>query len=147
MRQFRTMRQLQSLDAWRAGQDLAERAYVLTLQPALHRHFALVDQIRRAAISIPANIAEGYALGTTTQFVRYLGISLGSAAELGSHLEILRRLKLTDEAHVSEAAALCVRVISMLVGLLRKLGRQSTSRFPFPVSRFPLRTHAPGSPS
>jgi four helix bundle protein len=135
------MRQLESLDAWRAGQDLAERAYLLTVQPALSRHFALVDQIRRAAISIPANIAEGYALGTTTQFVRYLRISLGSAAELGSHLEILRRLKLTEGPEVSEAAVLCARVISILIGLLRKLGRRSTSPIPFPASRVPLKTH------
>jgi hypothetical protein len=106
------MRQLQSLDAWRAGQDLAEQAYVLTVRPALHRHFALID-----------------------------------AAELGSHLEILRRLKLIEEPAVSEAAALCTRVISMLVGLLRKIGPRSSSRFPFPVSRFPIKTHAPESSS
>jgi four helix bundle protein len=137
------MRQLQSLDVWRAARDLAERAYVLTMQPDLNRHFALIDQIRRAAISIPANIAEGYALGTTTQFVRYLRISLGSAAELGSHLEVLRRLRLAEEAPLSEAAALCERVISMLVGLLRKLCSRSTSRIPFPVSRFPVKTTAP----
>ena len=131
------MRQLQSLDAWRTAHDLCEAAYRLTTDAALNRHFALVDQMRRAALSIPANIAEGYALGTTTQFVRYLRISLGSAAELGSHLEVLRRLQLLDEAQVSEATALCTRVIAMLVGLLRKIGRRSTSRFPFPVSRFP----------
>ncbi|PYO76083.1 MAG: four helix bundle protein [Gemmatimonadetes bacterium] len=59
IRHFHTMRQVQSLDAWRASQDLAARAYVLTVRPALHRHFALIDQIQRAAISIPANIAEG----------------------------------------------------------------------------------------
>ncbi|HZH79918.1 MAG TPA: four helix bundle protein [Gemmatimonadales bacterium] len=141
------MRQLESLDAWRAAQDLAERAYLLTVQPALARHFALVDQIRRAAISIPASISEGYALGTTTQFVRYLRISLGSAAELGSHLEILRRLKLIEEPDVSEAAALCTRVISMLIGLLRKLGRRSTSPIPFPASRIPVKSHAPESSS
>src|SRR5712691_4554181 len=131
------MRHLQSLDVWRAAHDLTEVAYRLTTEPALSRHFALIDQIRRAALSIPANIAEGYALGTTTQFVRYLRISLGSAAELGSHLEMLRRLKLADATQVSEAATLCTRVISMLVGLLRKLGHQSRSRFPFPVSRVP----------
>jgi four helix bundle protein len=141
------MRQLHSLDVWRGAQDLAEVAYRLTTQATLSRHFALVDQMRRASISIPANIAEGYALGTTTQFVRYLRISLGSAAELGSHLEILRRLKLTEETPVSEAATLCDRVIAMLVGLLRKLGRKSTSRFPFPASRFPIKRGDPTSPS
>jgi four helix bundle protein len=137
------MKQLQSLDVWRAAHDLAELAYGLTAEAALHRHFALVDQMRRAALSIPANIAEGYALGTTTQFVRYLRIALGSAAELGSHLEVLRRLDLVDATRVSDAAALCKRVIAMLVGLLRKLGRKSASRIPFPDSRFPITTPHP----
>ena len=140
------MRQLQSLDVWRTAHDLCEAAYRLTDAPALNRHFALVDQMRRAALSIPANIAEGYALGTTTQFVRYLRISLGSAAELGSHLEVLRRLKLIEDGPVSSAITLCSRVIAMLVGLLRKLGRRSTSRFPFPVSRFSVKSE-PEEPS
>jgi len=86
------VRQLEALDVWRGALDLAEVAYRLTMEAPLQRHFALVDQVRRAAISIPANIAEGYALSTTMQFVRCLRISLGSASELRSHLELIRRL-------------------------------------------------------
>src|SRR5439155_614441 len=59
------MRNLESFDAWKLGQDLATLAYQLTLSPKLDRHFALKDQVRRAALSIPGNIAEGYAWGTT----------------------------------------------------------------------------------
>src|SRR5205823_10825978 len=134
------MRQLESLDAWRAGQDLAEAAYRLTMESPLDQHFKLVDQIRGAAISIPANVAEGYALSTTSQFVRCLRISLGSAAELRTHLELTQRLNLADAHRVAEGITLCLRVISILVGLLRKLERRSGSRFPFPVSRFPPKT-------
>jgi four helix bundle protein len=141
------MRQLESLDAWRTGQDLAEAAYRLTMERPIDQHFKLVDQIRRAAISIPANIAEGYALSTTSQFVRCLRISLGSAAELRAHLELAQRLKLADTHRVAEGITLCLRVISILVGLLRKLERRSGSRFPFPISRFPAKTADPAKPS
>lgn len=117
------------------------------MSPPLSKHFALSDQIRRAAISIPANIAEGYALGTTVQFIRCLRISLGSAAELRSHLDITKRMGLTDASHIDSAIALTIRVIAILVGLLRKLDRQLGSRFPFAVSRVPLKQRHPESAS
>src|SRR5881392_3367852 len=115
------MRQLEQLDAWRVAQELAETAYRLTMTSPLDRHFGLMDQIRRAAISIPANMAEGYALSTTAQFVRCLRIALGSASELRSHLSLLQRLRLTPETDVTQGIDLSNRTISMLVGLLRKL--------------------------
>lgn len=117
------MRQLEKFDAWRLAHDLAAAAYGLTLEQPLCRHFALIDQIRRAAISIPANIAEGYALATRPQFVRCLRISLGSAAELSSHLRLVERLALAHRAALREARELCARTISVIVGLLRKLSR------------------------
>ena len=133
------MRQLESLDAYRTAQDLAAQAYGLTLSGPLSKHFALIDQIRRACISVPANIAEGYALGTTLQFIRCLRISLGSAAELRSPLDITKRLQLAGSSELDSAIALAMRVISILVGLLRKLDRNTRSRVPFPVSRVPIK--------
>src|SRR5438309_7817562 len=88
------MRKLQKLDTWRGAQELARVAYLLTTAPTVSKHFALVDQIRRAAISVPANTAEGYALGSTPQFVRCLKIALGSSTELLSHLTLLESLHL-----------------------------------------------------
>ncbi len=140
------MRQLESLDAWRTAQELAEAAYRLTMTSPLDRHFALIHQIRRAALSIPANMAEGYALSTTEQFIRCLRISLGSAAELRAHLDLVRRLKLAEGQATAQAIDLCTRAISLVVGLLRKLGQRSRSRFPFPVSRFPIK-HDPATSS
>ena len=131
------MRQLEQLDAWRVAQELAETAYRLTMTSPLDRHFGLMDQIRRAAVSVPANMAEGYALSTTEQFIRCLRISLGSAAELRTHLDLVRRLELAEHDATVQAISLSTRVISLVVGLLRKLGQRSRSRFPFPVSRFP----------
>ena len=58
---FTVVRKLDSLEAWRHGRQLSRDAYRLTLATPLSRHFSLADQIRRAAASIPANVAEGYA--------------------------------------------------------------------------------------
>jgi four helix bundle protein len=133
------VKQLESLDAYRTAQELAVAAYSITMSPPLSKHFALSDQIRRAAISVPANIAEGYALGTTVQFIRCLRISLGSAAELRSHLDITRKMGLANASGIDAASALSIRVISILVGLLRKLSSRLGARVPIPVSRVPIK--------
>src|SRR5436853_4720757 len=96
------MKQLASLEAWKCANALARSAYRLTLQAPLSHHFGLSDQIRRAAVSVPANLVEGYALGTTMQFVRCLRIAFGSAAELHCHLEIARDLGLVAKGAKEE---------------------------------------------
>src|SRR5256886_10277244 len=100
------VRKLDSLQAWTVARQVARSAYRLTLDPPLNRHFGLTDQIRRAAASIPANIAEGYALGTTAQFIRFLRIALGSGTELCTHLELVRDLALAPTEGVAEALEL-----------------------------------------
>ncbi len=122
------MRQLESLEAWRLANQLARQAYRLTMQKPLSQHFGLADQIRRAASSVPANMVEGYALGTTVQFVRCLRIAFGSAAELRVHIEIARDLELVSATEADPLIELASRVIRLLVGLLRKLGARTPER-------------------
>ena len=99
---------------------MAVIAYRLTLEPPLSRHFSLVDQIRRAAPSVPANVAEGYGLATKPQFVRCLRIALGSAMELRTHLEIVQDLELSAKPEpVAEALRRCERLIGLTIGLIR----------------------------
>ena len=128
------MQKLGSLEAWNRGRQLSRIAYRLTLEGRLVRHYGLSDQIRRAAAAIPANIAEGYALATTPQFVRCLRIALGSATELHTHLELAAELELVAGEKAKEAISLCDRVIALLIGLIRRLGSRST----LPASPFPL---------
>ena len=140
------MKQLASLQAWICANQLARSAYRLTLEKPLSRHFGLSDQIRRTAVSVPANMVEGYALGTTIQFIRCLRIALGSAAELHCHLEIARDLGLVMQSAVEPDLQLALRVVRLLVGLLRKLGARTPTPFPFPHSPFPIRKgHRVGS--
>lgn len=127
------MRKLESLKAWKKSQELAHVAYNLTMMPNLRHHFALIDQIRRAALSVPANIAEGYALASTPQFIRCIRISLGSAAELLSHLEVLQRLAIVPSDSVTTAINLTDATLSLLVGLLKALNRRSSHASPFPL--------------
>ena len=134
------MKQLESLEAWKCGQNLARSAYRLTLGDPLKRHFGIADQIRRAATSIPANMVEGYALGTTAQFIRCLRISLGSTAELLSHLKISMDLELIPKPDGETTIALTERTLRLLIGLLRSLDA-NRRRSPFPSPHSPKQRH------
>ena len=130
------MKQLETLEAWKCGQELARAAYRLTLRSPLSAHFGMADQIRRAATSIPANMVEGYALGTTAQFIRCLRISLGSTAELHSHLKISMDVELLPKADGASIVALAERTLRLLIGLLRSL-HSRPRRTPFPSPHSP----------
>ncbi len=119
------MRRLNTLEAWRVGVALSRSAYRLTLTAPLNRHFELAGQIRRAAVSLPANIAEGYGLGTRPQFIRCLRISLGSAYELAGHLDLAVEVGLADKAAVASVREETRHLIRLLVGLLKRLGART----------------------
>jgi four helix bundle protein len=84
--QSRAVRHHEDLRVWHEGTELAKKVYrVSALLPATER-FGLTTQMRRAAVSIPANIAEGAARGSSAEFSRFAAIALGSLAELHTHL-------------------------------------------------------------
>ena len=76
------MGRYQDLQVWQKGKPLAVWVYRVTNQGQFGRDFGLRDQIRRAAVSIPSNIAEGDELGTNTQAIRHFYIAKGSNAEV-----------------------------------------------------------------
>jgi len=78
--------------AWRESMSLAEIVYRATEGFPKAESFGLVNQIRRCAISIPSNIAEGAARNSTREFVQFLGISCGSLSELETQIELATRL-------------------------------------------------------
>ena len=79
---------LGSLLAWQSARKLARAAYGMTIGNRFKHHYSPANQIRRAAASVLANIAEGYGLGTKAQLIRCLRISLGSAYELKCHVDL-----------------------------------------------------------
>lgn len=94
MRDFRTMR------IWREGISLTVSAYELANSLPVDERFGLKSQIKRAAVSIPSNIAEGCSRASNKEFKHFLEISLGSAFEVESDMEIASRLKMIpDQDH------------------------------------------------
>ena len=81
-----------SLKAWQQAIDLVEHVYAETAKFPRDELFALTSQMRRAAVSVPANIAEGAARSGTKELVRFLSIASASLSELDTHVEIARRL-------------------------------------------------------
>ena len=74
------------MHAWQSARNLVKLIYEITKQPDFNRDFALRDQIRRAAISVMSNIAEGFGTGTDAEFVRFLGYARRSTSEAQSQL-------------------------------------------------------------
>ena len=90
------MHNLKELKIWHKAIDLATEVYRLTVDFPKEEKYGLTSQIRRAAISIPSNIAEGAGRNTNKEFNHFLGISNGSAYELQTQLIISKNLDLVD---------------------------------------------------
>ena len=91
------IRDNKDLHVWQKGTELAKQVYLLTNRFPSEEKFGLVSQMRRAAISVPSNIAEGAARNFGRELYRYLGIAMGSLAELETQLELAIRLKYLPE--------------------------------------------------
>lgn len=88
------------LIVWQRGHELTLMLYKASEKFPRHEMFGLTSQMRRSAVSVEANIAEGYALGTGPNYLRHLNISVGSLAETESHIEIAHDLEyLSDETY------------------------------------------------
>jgi four helix bundle protein len=104
--------------------EVVERVYQATRQFPSHEIYALTHQIQRAAVSIPANIAEGHARNSTKEYLRHLSFSLGSLAELETLLMVAIRLKYGEAAHLESLLATLDELGRMLRGLQRSLKRR-----------------------
>ena len=111
----------EDLEVWQLAMSVAETCYGLTASFPRDEIYGMTAQIRRAAVSVPANIAEGYGRDQTGNFIHFLRIAQGSARELETHLLLSSRLKLTEPAAIVEARTNAVRVSKMLRALIRSL--------------------------
>lgn len=83
-----TITRFEDIRAWQTARALTQQIYRLSNQGAFARDFGLRDQMRRAAVSIMSNVAEGFESGSRAQFVRYLGLAKASAGELRAQLYV-----------------------------------------------------------
>ena len=102
------------LTVWQKSMDLVVEIYrIVKLLPPEER-YALSDQMRRAAVSIPSNIAEGNARGSKKDYANFLSIAKGSSAELQTQCQICVRLNFVKEENIQTALSLCDEVGRML---------------------------------
>ena len=115
------MKNHKDLEVWKEAVELAVACYDITKAFPQVEQFGLASQMRRAAISIASNIAEGAARAGSKEFVQFLYISLGSASELDTQIEIAKKIGL---GNISEMEALQLKVNGvsrMLQGLIRSV--------------------------
>ena len=106
---------------WQKGMTLAKIVYRLTSRFPQEERYGLISQMRRAAISVPSNIAEGQARRGTNEFLQFLSIAEGSLAELDTQLALSVELGFTPQAEVEPALKEIDELQKMLVALKRKL--------------------------
>ena len=115
------------LDVWKKAMDLAAQVYPLTARFPKEELYGLTSQIRRSAVSIPSNIAEGAARHSRKEFIQFLHIASGSVAELETQLLLAIRMGFISSgsiiSHVEE-------VRKLLLGLLRSLKKKPITHHP-----------------
>jgi four helix bundle protein len=107
--------------------ELALDAYDLTKSFPDAERFGLTSQTQRAASSVPANIAEGHAIGLPKPFIKHLRIATGSVAELETHSQLAMRLNYVQGSRVNQFLDHCMEVRRMLRGLLSSIQRRTRS--------------------
>ena len=113
------------LDVYKKSVEMVVEVYGLTAKFPKEEMFGLVSQIRRSATSVPSNIAEGSARNSAKDYVRFLYIALGSAAELETQLLIASRLNFIQQADYEIFSQKINTISKMLQGLIRHNKKKS----------------------
>jgi len=111
------------LEAWKQSMDLVVEIYKATEQLPKQEIYGLTNQVRRAAVSIPCNIAEGAARQTKKEFTNYLHIAQGSLSELDTQIELARRLGFLDDESWRIHDKRMERIDKTISGLIHHLTR------------------------
>lgn len=115
------MHDFKNLKVWQKAMDIAQATYKLCAQFPDAERYGLISQMRRAAVSIPSNIAEGAGRNSNGEFRQFLGIAVGSAYELETQFLLAGRLLYLNETEVEPITAQLVELQKMLYGLKNSL--------------------------
>ena len=115
------VRSYRDLIAWQNAMDLVAGVYRVTEPLPAREQFGLSNQMHRASVSIPSNIAEGQGRGTTKDYVHFLHISRGSLQELETQLLLAQRLSFAGESDVQRLLSVCDEVSRLVSGLINAL--------------------------
>ncbi|MDH5669886.1 MAG: four helix bundle protein [Nitrospira sp.] len=119
------------LDVWKKAMELATQVYSLTSQFPKEELYGLTAQLRRSAVSIPSNIAEGAARHSRKEFIQFLHIASGSIAELETQLLLASRIGFRPTDTILTQAE---EVRKMLLGLIRSLKKKPITHHSSPIS-------------
>jgi four helix bundle protein len=119
------MRPHENLDVWVKAVDFVVSVYRVTEAFPKEEKFGLTSQVRRASVSIPANIAEGAARTSSKEFMHFLSNAQGSASEVETELLIARRLSFLEEGEYAKLRLSLDEIGRMLTGLRKHLKRRS----------------------
>jgi four helix bundle protein len=115
------MESFRELIVWQKAMSLVEEVYVVNSGFPSSEKYSLTDQVRRAAVSVPSNIAEGYGRQSTRDYIRCLLIARGSLYEVRTQLEIAQRLRYISTDLFSPLDSLAIEIERMLTVLITKL--------------------------
>jgi four helix bundle protein len=113
----------EDIDAWKKARELTKEIYRVTTATTFSRDFTLCNQIRRAAISIMSNIAEGFERRGDNEFRRFLSIAKGSLGELRTQLIIANDVELLPDEDFKKLSALALEVGRMLSGFIKYIAQ------------------------
>jgi four helix bundle protein len=122
-----TVQHYRELKVWQAAMSLAEECYAATKNFPREELFGLTSQIRRAAASVPANIAEGQGRQHTKEFLNFLSVARGSLMEVETHLLLSQRVGLLNQTTLDSLLTMSAEISRMLSGLRRALEKRVTS--------------------
>ena len=116
-----TWKSFEEMECWKEAGRLVCRVYEATREGAFERDFALRDQIRKSAISVPSNIAEGFERDSAKAFISFLYIAKGSCGELRTQLYLARKLGYLQAAQMRDLVAQAKRTSRLIAGVVAYL--------------------------
>ncbi|HEY0048674.1 MAG TPA: four helix bundle protein [Pyrinomonadaceae bacterium] len=119
-----TFKRFEEIQAWQKAREITKKIYSMSNKDNFSKDFSLRDQMKRASVSIMANIAEGHGRRTTTEFANFLNIARGSAIELQSHLYVALDLNYIEQTEFREAYEMLDEVSRMTLSLAQYLRKK-----------------------
>ena len=113
-----TIVRFEDIEAWQIGRELTRVVYRVSRRGEFARDFALRDQIRRAAISVTSNIAEGFERGGNREFIQALSVAKGSAGEVRSQLYVALDEEYISQPEFDDLCALALRASRLIAGFM-----------------------------
>ena len=137
-----SLKKFEDIEAWQKARELTREVYALSGSGTFARDFGLCDQIRRAAVSVMSNIAEGFERGGSAEFSQFLAIAKGSAGEVEAQLYVAFDQKYISKAQFDSIRAIAASTKKLIAGFMNYLKQSKIKGLKF-KSQPQTRNHKP----